>query len=126
MSLLASISTGSVLRAMRWPRLEAEFDPGPDSPAGHRGQIMKMFTSVELFAPPKRARNTKEWFERAKLVIAMARDRAVETAHQREAPSLTRSPTVLQRHRLAERLSAKSSRGERRTGRSWVRKGRLA
>jgi hypothetical protein len=70
------------------------------------GQIMKMLTSVDLFAPPKRARNTKEWFERAKLVVATARHRAVETAHQREAPSMTRPPTVLQRHRLAERLSA--------------------
>jgi hypothetical protein len=33
------------------------------------GQIMKMLTNVDLFAPPKRARNTKEWFERAKLVV---------------------------------------------------------
>jgi hypothetical protein len=112
--------------AMRWPRLEAEFDPGRESPAGHWGQIMKMLTSVDLFAPPKRARNTKEWFERAKLVVAKARDRALETAHQCEAPSMTRPPTVLQRHRLAGRLSAKSSRGKRRTGRSWVRKARLA
>jgi hypothetical protein len=99
--------------AMRWPRLEAEFDPGRDLPAGHGGQIMKMLTSVDVFDPPRRARNTKEWFERAKLVVAMARDRAVERAHQREAPSMTRRPTVLQRHRLAEGLSAKSSRGKR-------------
>jgi hypothetical protein len=111
---------------MRWPRLEAEFDPGQEPPAGHRGQIMKILTSVDLFAPPKRARNTQEWFERAKLVVAEARDRAVETAHQREAPSMTRPPTILQRHRLAERLSAKSSRGKRRIGHLWVRKGKLA
>jgi hypothetical protein len=75
------------------------------SPADHRGQIMKILTNVDVFAPPKRARNTKEWFERAKLVVAAARDRAVETAQQREAPSMKRAPTGLQRHRLAERLS---------------------
>jgi len=94
---------------MRWPRLEAKFVLVGGSPAGHRGQIMKMLTNVDLFAPPKSSRNTKEWFERAKLVVAAARDRA--TAQQREAPSMTRPPTVLQRHRLAERLSATSSRG---------------
>jgi hypothetical protein len=97
-----------------------------DSLAGHRGQTMKMLTSGDLFAAPRRARNAQEWFERAKLVVAAARDRAVEMAQQREAPSLKRPPTVLQRHRLAERLGAKSSRRKRRTGRSWVRKGRLA
>jgi hypothetical protein len=101
---------------MRWPRLEAEFDCGRKSPAGHRGQIMKMLTSVDPFAPPKRVRDTKEWFERIKLVVATARDRAVEMAQQREAPSMTRPPTLLQRDRLAERLSAKFSRGKRRTG----------
>jgi hypothetical protein len=126
--LLTSHAEGrhGVRGAMRWPRLEAEFDPGREPPTGHRGQIMKMLTSVDPFVPPKRARNSKEWFERAKLVVATARDRAVEMAQQREAPSMTRPPTWLQRHRLAERLSAKSSRGKRRTGRLWVRKGRLA
>jgi hypothetical protein len=69
------------------------------------GQIMKMLTNVDLFAPSKRARNTKEWFERAKLVVATVRDRAVETAYQRQAPSMTRPPTMLQRHRLAERVN---------------------
>jgi hypothetical protein len=69
---------------------------------------MKMLTSAELFAPPKRTRKTKDWFERAKLVVAAARERAAETAQQRAAqPLTTRPPTVLQRRRLAERLSAK-------------------
>jgi hypothetical protein len=78
------------------------------SPADHRGQIMKMLTSTDPFAPPKRERKTKDWLERAKLVVAAARDRAVEGAQQRAAPSKTRPPTVLQKRRLAERLSAKS------------------
>jgi hypothetical protein len=108
---------------MRWPRLEAELVLVGESPAGHRGQIMKMLTGVDLFAPPQRVRNTKEWFERAKLVVAMARDRAVEMAQQREPLPHTHRPTLLQTRRLAERLSAKSSRGKRRTGRLWVRKG---
>jgi hypothetical protein len=59
-------------------------------------------------ASPRRTRNAKEWFERAKLVVAAARDRAVETAQQRAAPSIKRPPTVVHRRRLAERLSAKS------------------
>jgi hypothetical protein len=87
---------------------------------------MKMLTSADFFAAAKRSRNTKEWLERAKLVVATTRDRAVEMAQRREAPSMNRPPTVLQRRRLAERLSAKPSRGKRLTGRSWVRKGRLA
>jgi hypothetical protein len=69
---------------------------------------MKMLTSANLFASPKRSHKTKAWFERAKLVVAAARDRARETAQQRAAPSMTRPPTVLQRRRLAEILSAKS------------------
>jgi hypothetical protein len=78
------------------------------SPADHRGQIMKMLTSTDPFAPRKRERKTKDWLERAKLVVATARDRAVEGAQQRAVPSMTRPPTVLQKRRLAERLSAKS------------------
>jgi hypothetical protein len=50
---------------------------------------------------------TKDWFERAKLVVAAARERAVETTQQRVVPSMKCFPTVLQRRRLAERLSAK-------------------
>jgi hypothetical protein len=49
----------------------------------HRGQIMKMLTSAERIDPPKRARKTKDWFERVKLVVAAARDRAVETTQQK-------------------------------------------
>jgi hypothetical protein len=94
------------------------------SPADHRGAIMKMLTSAELFAPPKRTRKTQDWFERAKLVVAAARDCARETAQQRAAPSMTCPSTMLQSRRLAERLSAKSSPGRR--GRSRVREGRQA
>ena len=50
-------------------------------------------------------RLTRAGFERAKLVVAAARDRAVETAGQRLVPSMKRFPTVLQRRRLAERLA---------------------
>ena len=52
---------------------------------------------------PKRARKTKDWFKRARLVVAAARDRAVETTQQRATPSIKRPPIVLQRRRLAER-----------------------
>ena len=58
---------------------------------------MKKLTRVQLFAPATRARKrarTKDWFERAKLVVAAARDRAVETAQQRAVPSKKRPPTV--------------------------------
>ena len=67
---------------------------------------MKRLTEgTALFAEAKRARRNKDWFQRAKLVVAAARDRAVETAQQRRAPSMKRFPTVLQRRRLAERLA---------------------
>ena len=66
---------------------------------------MKRLTRAQLFAEAKRARRNKDWFGRAKLVVAAARDRAVETAQQRKAPSMKRFPTVLQRRRLAERLA---------------------
>src|SRR5262245_62113161 len=47
----------------------------------HWGQIMKTLTRVQLFAPGQRGpRKTKDWFERAKLVVAAARDRAAVTA----------------------------------------------
>ena len=65
---------------------------------------MKKLTSGQLFAAPKRVRDTQDWFERAKLVIVAARDRAVETAQQRALPSMKRPPTVVHRRRLAERL----------------------
>jgi hypothetical protein len=69
---------------------------------------MQTLTGAKLFAPAKRKRRAKDWFERAKLVVAAARDRAIETAQQRAVPSMKRFPTVLQRRRLAERLSANS------------------
>jgi hypothetical protein len=55
---------------------------------------MKRLTSGQLFAAPKRVRDTQDWFERAKLVIVAARDRAVETAQQRAVPSMKRPPTA--------------------------------
>src|SRR5262249_38570980 len=78
----------------------------PAGPLGG-GQIMKTLTVAQLLAAAqkKRALRTKDWLERAKLVVAAARDRAVETAQQRRAPSMKRFPTVLQRRRLAERLA---------------------
>ena len=69
---------------------------------------MQTLTGAQLFAAPKKARRAKDWIERAKLVVAAARDRALETAQQRATPSIKRFPTVLQRRRVAERLNAKS------------------
>jgi hypothetical protein len=69
---------------------------------------MKRLTRAQLFAPATRARKIEDRLERAKLVIAVARDRAVKTAQQRAAPSMKRHPTVSQSRRLAEMLSAKS------------------
>jgi hypothetical protein len=73
---------------------------------------MKKLTSEQLFNPPKNARKTKTRLERAKLVIVAARERAAVTAKRYAAQPSTmrplRHPTVLQRQRLAERLSAKS------------------
>jgi hypothetical protein len=73
---------------------------------------MKKLTSAQLFNPPKKARNIKTRLERAKLVIVRARERAAVTAQRYAAQPSTmrpmRPPTVLQRQRLAERLSANS------------------
>ena len=71
---------------------------------------MKKLTRAQLFAPGQRGpRKTKDWFERAKLVVAAARERAVETTQQRAVQlSTMRRPTVWQKRRLAERLSARS------------------
>ena len=68
---------------------------------------MKTLSVAQLLAAARkrRALRTEDWLERAKLVVAAARDRAVETAGQRLAPSMKRFPTVLQRRRLAERLA---------------------
>ena len=64
---------------------------------------MNRLTSEQLFGAPKMTRKGKARLARAKLVVAAARDRAVE--EQRAAPSMKRRPTVLQRGRLAERLA---------------------
>jgi hypothetical protein len=76
------------------------------------GRIMKKLTSARLFAAPKiskaRLERTKARLERAKLVVVAARERAAEMAQLSAAQPLTMRPTVLQRRRLAERLSAKS------------------
>ena len=72
------------------------------------GQIMKILTSAQLFAAPKRVGKTKARLERAKLVIVAARERVAETAQQCAAPPSTmRPPTVLQRRRLVGRFSGK-------------------
>jgi hypothetical protein len=69
---------------------------------------MKTLTRGQLFIPPRQARKTKDRLERAKLVVAAARDRAVETAQQGAGPSMKRRPTPAHRRRLAAMLSAKS------------------
>ena len=70
---------------------------------------MKRLTSTELFAPPGiRRKDQRARLERAKLVVAAARERAVETAQQCAArPSTMRPPTVLQRRRLVGRFSGR-------------------
>ena len=76
---------------------------------------MKMLTSAELFGPPKRTRRirkTKDWFERAKLVIAEARDRAVETAQQRAMPAMKRPPTPIREVWIHDEAFAAASLSE--------------
>lgn len=68
---------------------------------------MKRLTSAELFGAPKSARKTKARIARAKLVVAAARERAAEMARMSAGPPSMRRSTVLQRRRLAQRLSAK-------------------
>ena len=82
-------------------------EPRLVAPPAIGGQIMKTLNVAQLLAAAqkKRALRTKDWLERAKLVVAAARDRAIETAQQRRAPSMKRFPTVLQRRRLAKRLA---------------------
>jgi hypothetical protein len=76
------------------------------------GRSMKTLTRTQLWIPAIRARKVKDRLEQAKLVIAEVRERARVTAKRYAAHALTkrpmRSPTVRQRQRLAERLSAKS------------------
>ena len=69
---------------------------------------MKKLTSARLFVAPKRATKSKARLEHAKLVIVAARERAEEIAQMSAASRLTVRPTVWQRRRLAERLSANS------------------
>jgi hypothetical protein len=97
------------LMAMRWPGSRVEFGHGRGATKPTGGQIMK---TLRREVSAKRARRTKDWFERAKLVVVAARDRAVETTQQRAVPSKKRPPTVLQRRRLAERLVSAKSPGQ--------------
>jgi hypothetical protein len=69
---------------------------------------MKKLTNAQLFAGPRSARKTKARIARAKLVVPAAREWAVEMAQTSAGPPSMRRPTVLQRRRLAQRLSAKS------------------
>ena len=58
---------------------------------------MQTLTVDQLLAAArkKRARKTKDWLERAKLVLAAARDRAAEMAQQRLAePSMKHRDAV--------------------------------
>ena len=59
-----------------------------------------MVISAKLSAPRSKIRNSAEWFMRAKLAVAAARDRAIDAAQGRQGPSI-RPPTALQRRRLA-------------------------
>jgi hypothetical protein len=77
-------------------------------PADHRGaNLKKMMTVEQLFAAPKSMRKTEPRLERAKLTMAAAREQAAEMAMARAKKyEVLMRPTVLQRHRLAKRLSS--------------------
>jgi hypothetical protein len=108
-SALGPKSQHWVPRAIRWPGSGGRIWSWSASHRPTGGQIVERLTSTELFAPPRiRRKDQKARLERAKLVVVAARERAAETAQQRAVPSMKRFPTVLQRRRLAERLSAKS------------------
>ena len=72
----------------------------------YRGRIMKKLRRAQLFAAPASARKSRERLERAKLLIVAARERAADIAQQSATKPLAMRPTVLQRRRLVERLSA--------------------
>jgi hypothetical protein len=97
---------------MTWPRLRAEFDcrrmAASWPPADHRGaNLKKMMTVEQLFAAPKNVRKRDGRLERAKLTMAAAREQAAEMAMARAKKyEVLMRPTVLQRHRLAKRLSS--------------------
>ena len=69
---------------------------------------MKELANEQVFAAPKLTREAKAKarFERAKLVIIAARERAVEMAQQHPVRTSTIRLSVRQKRRLAERLSA--------------------
>jgi hypothetical protein len=67
---------------------------------------MQKLTRARLFAGPTMRRKARARLERAKLVIAAARERATDMAQQSPAEPLTMRPSVLQKRRLAERLNA--------------------
>jgi hypothetical protein len=80
--------------------------PATSGPLG--ADLKKMMTGEQLFAGLKSVRKTKAWLERAKVTLAAAREQATEMAMAREkvAPQRVMRPTVLQRRRLAKRLSS--------------------
>ena len=73
---------------------------------------MKKMTVAQLFAAPRNVRKAEARLERAKSTIAAARALAAEISQQYAAQSLSVRPSVVQRHRLAKRLSAKSLIGD--------------
>ena len=73
---------------------------------------MKKLTVAQLFAAPRNVRKAEARLERAKSTIAAARALAAEISQQYAAQSLSVRPSVVQRHRLAKRLSAKSLIGD--------------
>ena len=72
---------------------------------------MKKVTAAQLFATPKNVRKAEARLERAKLTIAAARERAVEITQRHGAQPLRVRPNVLQRRRLAMRLSRTTNPG---------------
>jgi hypothetical protein len=80
--------------------------PATSGPLG--ADLKRMTTGEQLFAGPKSVRKTKAWLERARLTLAAAREQATEMAIAREkvAPQRMMRPTLLQRRRLAKRLSS--------------------
>ena len=62
---------------------------------------MKRLAAREPTAPPRKIRNTTEWFERIKLVTATARSCAAELAREYETPEIRRRRNLLQQRRLA-------------------------
>ena len=80
--------------------------PATSGPLG--ADLKETMTGEQLIAGPKSVRKTKAWLERARLTLAAAREQATEMAMAREkvAPQRVMRPTVLQRRRLAKRLSS--------------------